>query len=178
MTGRGSVSADAVRAALALRSVIDEAGRLVHRLARAAEALHASDELTGAERAVLVTLAKDGPRTVPELARARPVTRQHIQSIVNPLAARGLVELVDNPRHRRSKLVRITEAGGALVGTIRSREGRIVAALVPGLDAAALETTARTLIELGRMFDGDIAGAGGPGNVLIGPAMPASRTGR
>ncbi len=163
MTDRGSVSADAVRAALALRKLTDEARRLVHRLDRAAEALHAPDDLTGGERAVLVELAEEGPRTVPEMARARPVTRQHIQSTVNPLLAHGLVELVDNPRHRRSKLVRLTEAGRAVVAKIRGREGRVVAALVPRLDARDLETTARTLAKLGGLFQADVAGLTGRG---------------
>ncbi|HSG01317.1 MAG TPA: MarR family winged helix-turn-helix transcriptional regulator [Vicinamibacterales bacterium] len=160
MTDRGSVSAEAVRTAFSLRNVIKETDRLFHRLSRAADALHASDGLTGGERSVLVELAEGEPRTVPEMARSRPVTRQHIQSLVNPLAGRGLVELIHNPRHRRSKLVRITEAGREVVARLRTREGRVVAALVPRLDAGALETTARTLRQLDALFAGDV-GAGG-----------------
>jgi len=152
MSDRGSVSADAVRAALALRRVIDETRRLFRQLARTAEVLHQEDGLSGGERAVLVELAEEGPRTVPEMARARPVSRQHIQAIVNPLLARGLVELVDNPRHRRSKLVRITPNGRDVVGRVRSREGRVVATLVPRLHAGELETTARTLEQLSDLF--------------------------
>ena len=156
MANRGSVRADAVRTALALRSVIDETGRLFHTIGRAAERLHEDDELSGGERAVLVELAEVGPQTVPAMAGRRPVSRQHIQSIVNPLLGRGLVELVENPRHRRSKLVRITSAGREVVGRIRSREGRVIAAVVPRLHADALELTARTLVEIGEIFQGDI----------------------
>jgi DNA-binding MarR family transcriptional regulator len=157
MTDRGSVSADAVRTALALRDVIDETRRLFHRLGRAAELLHQADELSGGERAVLVEIAEVGPRTVPEMARVRPVSRQHIQSIVNPLLIRGLVTLIDNPRHRRSKLVQITEAGLDVVSQIRRREGRVVAALVPHLQAPELEVTARSLVRLGELFEGDVS---------------------
>lgn len=65
----------------------------------------------GGEFGVLRTLALDGPQTVPDIARARPVSRQHCQTIVNGLKAQGFVELVANPRHKRSHLVRITRRG-------------------------------------------------------------------
>jgi DNA-binding MarR family transcriptional regulator len=157
MTDRGSVRADSVRTALALRAVIDETRRLFHLLARAAETVHLADGLAGGERAVLVELADAGPRTVPEMARARTVSRQHIQSVVNALASRGLVELVENPRHRRSRLVRATQAGCAVVSQVRGREGRVVAGLAPRLEASNLEVTSRTLAQLGRLFRTDVA---------------------
>lgn len=65
----------------------------------------------GGEWGVLRSLVKEGSQTVPEMARARPVSRQHCQTIVNALKAQGLVEFVDNPKHKRSKLVRATKKG-------------------------------------------------------------------
>jgi DNA-binding MarR family transcriptional regulator len=56
-------------------------------------------------------LVKEGAQTVPEMARSRPVSRQHCQTICNTLEAQGLVEFVDNPKHKRSKLVRATKKG-------------------------------------------------------------------
>ncbi len=152
MTGRGSVSADSVRTALALRGLIDETRRLFHRLKAAAESLHQADSLAAGERAVLVELADGGPRTVPEMARARPVSRQHIQVIVNRLRRRGLIEAVDNARHRRSKNLQLTAPGREAVARVRGREGRVVAGLVPKLDAAALEAAGRTLVRVGELL--------------------------
>ncbi len=60
---------------------------------------------------VLRSLVKEGPQTVPEMARKRPVSRQHCQTIANALEAEGLVEFVDNPKHKKSKLVRVTRKG-------------------------------------------------------------------
>ena len=37
-----------------------------------------------AQRAVLEYLLINGPATVPAIARARRVTRQHMQALVNP----------------------------------------------------------------------------------------------
>lgn len=65
----------------------------------------------GGEWGVLRTLVKEGPHTVPEMARTRTVSRQHCQTICNGLEAQGLVEFVDNPKHKRSKLVRVTKKG-------------------------------------------------------------------
>jgi len=57
------------------------------------------------------SLALLGPLTVPELAKMRPTSRQRMQRLADELATEGLVEFIDNPRHRRSKLVRLTRKG-------------------------------------------------------------------
>ena len=67
--------------------------------------------MTAGRLAVLRTLAEVGPRTVPQIARSRPVTRQTIQRSANWLLSQGFVEYAANPDHRRSKLLRMTKAG-------------------------------------------------------------------
>lgn len=59
------------------------------------------------------SLALHGPLTVPRIASMRPTSRQRMQRLADELAEAGLVEFVDNPRHRRSKLVRLTRKGEA-----------------------------------------------------------------
>ena len=59
------------------------------------------------------SLALVGPLTVPEIARMRPTSRQRMQRLADELAAAGLVEFIDNPKHRRSKLVRLTRKGNS-----------------------------------------------------------------
>ena len=129
-----------------------EARQLVHRLARVVEELHADLGLTGGRRGVLQSLAQGGPQTVPQLARARPVSRQHIQSHVNPLLEAGLVELRDNPHHRRSKLVSLTPEGERIVAEIERRERPLVDELSQVIGTARLEGTAQTLRELKDLF--------------------------
>lgn len=68
----------------------------------------------GSRWGMLHTLASAGPMTVPDIARMRPVSRQHIQALANEMAEEGLVEFTANPRHKRSKLVAATEKGRAL----------------------------------------------------------------
>lgn len=65
----------------------------------------------GGEWGCLRTLVKEGPQTVPDMARSRPVSRQHCQTICNALEGQGFVEFIDNPKHKKSKLVRVTRKG-------------------------------------------------------------------
>ncbi|MEX1155069.1 MarR family winged helix-turn-helix transcriptional regulator [Parvibaculum sp.] len=62
-----------------------------------------------------------GPLTVPQIAQMRPTSRQRMQRLADELAAEGLVEFIDNPKHRRSKLVRLTRKGDALYRELDAR---------------------------------------------------------
>ena len=67
------------------------------------------------------SLALLGPLTVPKIARMRPTSRQRMQRLADELAAEGLVEFIDNPTHRRSKLVRLTRKGDARYRELSAR---------------------------------------------------------
>jgi DNA-binding MarR family transcriptional regulator len=67
------------------------------------------------------SLALLGPLTVPQIAEMRPTSRQRMQRLADELAAEGLVEFIDNPKHRRSKLVRLTRKGDALYRELDAR---------------------------------------------------------
>jgi len=106
----------------ALGQLLDEAVLLARRLSALAAELHGEARLSGERRNLLRELDRRGPQTVPQLARLRSVTRQHVQALVNPLAEHGYVEFVDNPAHRRSHLVRLTPSGKAHLGELDRRE--------------------------------------------------------
>jgi MarR family len=74
---------------------------------------------------VLRGLRRHSAQTVPNMARMRPVSRQHIQELVNRLHATGLVEFEENPAHRRSHLVRLTLNGQRKIGDKEDRERRL-----------------------------------------------------
>jgi len=57
------------------------------------------------------SLALLGPLTVPQIALMRPTSRQRMQRLADELAADGLIAFIDNPKHRRSKLVQLTSKG-------------------------------------------------------------------
>jgi DNA-binding MarR family transcriptional regulator len=96
----------------------------------------------GGEWGILRLLVRDGPQTVPEMARSRPVSRQHCQTIANALEAQGLVEFIDNPRHKKSKLVRATRKGRDRYQSMRKQFLDAAGVYAPSFTAA--EVTAAT----------------------------------
>lgn len=122
---------------------------LIHmRGAAIAEVLHNDGEYSGGRRSLLRSLAQEGPATVPQLAQVRAVSRQFIQRLINELLAEGLVALIDNPQHRRSKLVRITPQGYARYLELSRREAAFGAQLIADFDPAELTAALQTLDRL------------------------------
>jgi DNA-binding MarR family transcriptional regulator len=134
-------------------AVLEEAVALHLRLQAAAEALHGRTELTRACRGVLRDLARLGPHTVPQLARRRPLTRQTVQEQVNRLAAAGLAELLPNPDHARSRLVRLTTAGREAVDEMEEQETELVSGLPPVASVEELERTVTVLRALRQQLE-------------------------
>ncbi len=106
----------------AMYEVINETRVLFHRAGAAVTQLHGDNDPKPGGRGVLESLAEGGPQTVPQLARARPVSRQHLQTHVNALLDEGLVVLDPNPAHKRSPLVSITHAGEKTLKDMARRE--------------------------------------------------------
>jgi len=142
--GRPDVATKSDRLA-ALYAVADETRKLFHRLRAVAVEIHRQGELSGGRRGVLLDLDRLGPQTVPQMARARPVSRQHIQTIVNDLIEEGHVELVVNPAHKRSHLVRLTRKGKELVDAMNRREAKILTGMKIGIPEKDLQAAAAVL---------------------------------
>lgn len=94
---------------------------------------------------ILHTLACCGPKTVPQIARMRPVARQHIQTLANELEELGFIEFIDNPAHKRSRLVILTEAGRVHYTVIKTRLLELTGEIAAGIPADDIETTSRVL---------------------------------
>jgi DNA-binding MarR family transcriptional regulator len=76
------------------------------------------------------------------MARARRVTRQRIQTLVNSLLSLDLLATRKNPASRRSPLIELTDTGRRTIRAMRRREAD---ALRLPLEARALRQAARTL---------------------------------
>ena len=66
-----------------LQLLFAEVVAMFHRLKLVATEIHREEGISAAMRGVLNELAQEGPATVPRIARRRPVSRQHIQTVVN-----------------------------------------------------------------------------------------------
>jgi DNA-binding MarR family transcriptional regulator len=94
------------------------------------------------------SLALHGPLTVPQIAQMRPTSRQRMQRLADELVAEGLVKFIDNPKHRRSKLVQLTAKGKARYGELNARFLVIASAIGVALSEADIRKTTAIVRQL------------------------------
>jgi DNA-binding MarR family transcriptional regulator len=124
--------------------------RLFRAMAERADRYLRESGLSAADRAVLEFLFPDERLTVPDIARRYHVTRQHVQATANRLLDRDLVRTAENPRHKRSPLLQLSDRGQQLFARIRRREQQLLDDLFADIEIADIATTRRTLQ---RLFD-------------------------
>jgi DNA-binding MarR family transcriptional regulator len=98
------------------------------------------------------SLALVGPLTVPQIAQMRPTSRQRMQRLADELAAAGLVKFIDNPKHRRSKLVQLTPKGDARYRELNTR----FLAIASMMGVALSEADVRKTTEIVRQLSEDV----------------------
>jgi len=107
-----------------IEQLINEVRLLYQSLVQIGDEVHAGSNISMGMRAVLEYLDRNGDATVPHIARARRVTRQRIQALVNALMTQDLVEAIDNPASKRSPLITLTQTGATTILDMRKREAR------------------------------------------------------
>jgi DNA-binding MarR family transcriptional regulator len=130
---------------MSLESLFNETRLLFNTLKLWAEGVHPDSEITLPMRAVLELLLLEGAAPVPAMARARNVSRQHIQQQVDALVDKGLVERRGNPAHRRSPLIALSDKGRARIQTMRGEELDALARLQSGVSDDAVSEAAQVL---------------------------------
>lgn len=128
-----------------IRSLIEEVILTFRRLRVVSAEIHGGGAPIPGQRGVLIELLRTGPQTVPAMARTRGVSRQNIQVLVDRFRSRGLIELEQNPAHRRSKLVRLTRNGASLVKTMNEREGLVLRSLKLAISPAQFQNATAVL---------------------------------
>ena len=152
MTIMLSKTPDPVAAAAAAARLIRTVRRSFRRFGRAVDRLHADLGVTAAMRVVLEMVTEQGPMTVPQMARRKGLSRQHFQTKVDALRARGLVAVRQNPRHARSVLIELTDEGRTVFAEMGRREAAALARVVQGLDRQRIEEAERLLAEFSAAF--------------------------
>lgn len=146
-----------------------EVNLLASRLKVAARQLHLDNRLPSSGRALLQLLARRGPQTVPQLARARATSRQNIQTQINRFESEGWVQLTSNPGHKRSDLIDLTERGKELLLSALKREAIQLAPRLAGVLESEAMSSVRVLQKVRAALDSG-ASIVPPSRVAPGPA--------
>jgi len=131
-----------------LYAVVRQIRSCFNQLRSLSDALHEDLGITASMRAVLESVAEGGEQTVPQIARTKSVSRQHIQVNVDALVKAALVAIRDNPAHRRSPCVAITKHGQSAFREIRRREKGLLERLANEFRRMELENALKALMRL------------------------------
>jgi DNA-binding MarR family transcriptional regulator len=113
------------------------------------------DPITPSQISALVSVERDGPVTLGELAALESVQPPTMTRIVVALEEQELVRREVDPGDRRISRVHITAAGRRLLDRNRSRKTAYLASRMRGLNAEELDVLARAAGLLERMTEDD-----------------------
>jgi DNA-binding MarR family transcriptional regulator len=125
--------------------LLDETVSLSRALKQWSQALHAEVGMTAAMRRVVELVLLGGPATVADMARALGVSRQHIQQQVDALLELDFLERQDNPAHKRSSMIALTDKGRALIQNMRAEELNALSRMQVGVSDSAMLEAAQVL---------------------------------
>jgi DNA-binding MarR family transcriptional regulator len=109
-------------------------GQAIGLLVRRVRAAAASHELSLTEAAVMARLAKDGPATIADLARAGSVKPQSMGATIAALEEMGMVERKPHPTDGRQVNIELTAKGAAVRKSARDAKRTWLAQAIAQLD--------------------------------------------
>jgi DNA-binding MarR family transcriptional regulator len=136
-----------------ITEVYDLIGPLYRRAFRKIELGERIEGASVGVRSVLDLLRRFEPMTVPQMGRIMALSRQFVQRMVNDAVARGWAEVVPNPAHQRSSLVRLSAEGRTTITAILAREHAVNRQVGGDLTDSDITACVRVLKELLRTFD-------------------------
>jgi DNA-binding MarR family transcriptional regulator len=134
---------------------LDLASRLRLAITRTARRLRqeADGGLSPSMTSALATVERRGPLTPSRLAELERIQRPTATRVVTRLEEAGLVERAVDPLDGRSRVLRVTSDGRALLRRVRSRKTAFLARRLASLSDEELETLERSAEILERMLD-------------------------
>ena len=99
-----------------------------------AEKICSNDELITVPIWRVIAVIRINPMTVPEVAKYLGIKRQSVQSTVNQMKKRGLINLRKNPNHKTSPLVILTKKGNEKVDDIFKYQKKLTEVFIKGTD--------------------------------------------
>ena len=140
--------------AQAFSEIVIEVFRLNGLALDAGEQLSRPAGLTSARWQVL-GVVDHSPASVADVARIMGLRRQSVQLTADTLERDGFIEYVDNPHHRRAKLISITKTGTRALRAVEERHATWANRLGKRCDRDALLATLKGLRELREVLERD-----------------------
>ena len=122
------------------------------KLASSYASLYRGLGISRSERLLLLQL-EFFEQTVPQLAAQRDMSRQHIQGLVNRLLEKQLLQSRENPEHKRSVLIALSDAGKQVLNNAQTAEQKLLAELAQRFLEEDIELTSRTLRALAALLE-------------------------
>ncbi|CAN5477223.1 MarR family transcriptional regulator [soil metagenome] len=136
------------------RLVTDSAGRLAFVIGQLTRRLRvARGGLSHSLLSALVTVAKQGPLRLADLAQVELVSAPSITRLVAELEAKELVSRTTDPADGRASLIQVTDAGLEAVRGARRVRQQIVAELLKPLTPAEVASIEAALPALERLIE-------------------------
>jgi DNA-binding MarR family transcriptional regulator len=101
----------------------------------------------------LVLLDERGEATAAELARLMHLTPQALTTLLKPLRDQDLIEREVDEAHRRKLIMRLTDAGRAVIVRARDLTPDVETAMLADFSAKERETLLRLLARVARPLD-------------------------
>jgi len=110
--------------------------------------------LNETELMVLNAVAQAKPSaTVSQIARSIGTSRQLIQKAANALRDAGLIEMLDNPGHKRASLLHMAPRGFAVKGMLDQAAVALADSLAPTIDLGELAAAIEALRKVRRALE-------------------------
>jgi DNA-binding MarR family transcriptional regulator len=123
-----------------LESAVTDFTHAIGILMRRIRATGAAHDISLTESAVLGRLAKQGPATIADLARAEHIKPQSMGTILAALTERGLVARRPHPTDGRQVHIDLTPKGAAVRKSTRDTRHNWLTQAIDGLDKRDQET--------------------------------------
>jgi DNA-binding MarR family transcriptional regulator len=120
--------------------------------------LAAGDRLAGpvgltSARWQVLGVIDHAPATVAQVARTMGLTRQTVRQTADALVRDKLVDLVDNPAHRRARLMTLTDTGRTALRYVEERQAGWANAIAQRLPLSELHACLGVLRDLGDLLE-------------------------
>ena len=122
------------------------------KLASSYASLYRGLGISRSERLLLLQL-EFFEQTVPQLAAQRDMSRQHIQGLVNRLLEKQLLQSRENPEHKRSVLIALSDAGKQVLNNAQTAEQKLLSELAQRFLEEDIELTSKTLRALAALLE-------------------------